>query len=205
MSGLSAEGSSNEQSLRKENLMHALSDWRELFIFAQNVLLWKKRYFSYIIAAVVTCLFLIWWWIEASIISTMAVLLFVLVTADYFLPTWGSRLRGSAPWESAQENEYEQVCTQLLNAYDWITKAWQYSQTKKHSNPKSYVVSVSAFLFILGMFGYSINNTFLLYVFVLCACLLPGAFHKGIVQQCIGTACRKFQKLKRGKEHSKVN
>ncbi|KAF6030669.1 ARL6IP1 [Bugula neritina] len=159
------DGNATTSLSEVEQLSKLLSTWKEVLIFTHNVLMWRESHYPYCIAGVVSFTFLVWWWLNASFLTTVAMVLLFLVLVDHFLYTFGSRLFNGKKWTGEHERQFEELCHLVLDSRKIAYSVYNHITDLKSKWPQLFVVVTCGILFLVGLVGYFINNALLLYLF----------------------------------------
>lgn len=113
--------------------------WREVIVHGSSVLKWEKSFYPGITCGVVTFLFLVLWWMRLSVLTTFALVAFLICVGDYFLPLLLKFVFKPENWTGAQEKRYEEVCREIYNGQVQLCNLW--TRFKMAKEQKSTMVS----------------------------------------------------------------
>ena len=156
-------------------------------------MIWSRPSDCFGLVKCVTGTFLLVWILNASVLTTLSVIGFILTITDYLAPLLCSNFIDSSKWGDNEEKIYESVCEDIATDIFLVMTVWNQWREMKETKPKLYSFILLTSLLMLAYIGNTINNLFLLYLLTMSLVLLPGLKHHGILQQIISQSIEKIK------------
>lgn len=148
-------------------------------------MIWSKPHDCPVVLGSVTFIFLLIWLLNASVLTTLSVIGFLVTVADYSVPLVCSNLFDASKWSDREERVYETVCEEIATVTFLVISLWNQWTEMKETKPKIYSFILLTSLLMMAYIGNTINNLLLLYLLTMTLVSLPGLKHHGILQQMI--------------------
>ncbi|XP_018561938.1 ADP-ribosylation factor-like protein 6-interacting protein 1 isoform X2 [Anoplophora glabripennis] len=182
-----------ESQIRKLRL--SLETWREVILRINEIMLWKKQWYSTAIMGGCTVMFMLIWLFEPNLLTIISLLGLVITVGDYVLPALIATLFKAEMWTSEKQTQYEEICTNIVlykTKFELLLSSYY---RMKVTNSKLYFTITIFGLAFLAWIGGTISNLFLTYVLFLFILLLPGMSHNGMLNKGSETLSKIFSDL----------
>ncbi|XP_054160352.1 ADP-ribosylation factor-like protein 6-interacting protein 1 [Oppia nitens] len=194
----STDSRSSGDTVIQNQLKNHLKDWKHLVVKLYSILIWEASdIYPLAIASVVSTIFLLIWYLDTSILTTLSVIGIVATVMDYGLPIVNHSLFNPNKWSASDEAKFETICTELVNNWTVVIKAYSQWQNTKNSNPKLYYAVLLSTLLSVSWIGNVVHNLLLTYLLVVFVALFPGLKHRGLIDKYLSVAMSSVCKLKR--------
>uniref|UniRef100_A0A023F7T8 Putative conserved plasma membrane protein n=1 Tax=Triatoma infestans TaxID=30076 RepID=A0A023F7T8_TRIIF len=187
-----------EKEVYVKKLKRGLDNWREVALLANSVLLWKKKYYPWIIMGCITLLFLELAYYDPSVLTIVSLTILCITLVDYFGPIISCTVWKQENWTANKERELEEICRSLANFLVTAKLTWTSLMDLKATRPNLYYTVTIIVLCILAWIGNNVNNFLITYSLVLVAFLMPGLIHNGIIQNYYQTLLMCLTQMLRG-------
>ena len=166
----------------------SLRGWKEIIVRLHSCMIWSQPHDCPVIVLSVSLVFVLVWLLNASVLTTLSVIGFVITVSDYAVPIVCSNFVDPSLWTEREDKVYDTVCEELATLTFLLMSMYNQWRQMKETKPKQYSFVLLTSLLMLAYIGNTINNLLLLYLVTMSIVLLPGLKHHGILQQIIKQA-----------------
>ncbi|CAH1402194.1 unnamed protein product [Nezara viridula] len=177
-----------EREIHLKKVKRALDNWREVALLVNSLLLWKKKFYPWLIVSVSSFIFVEIAYYNPSFLTSVGLILMTATLIDYAGPSVTAMIWKHEDWSGAKEREFEDMCRAVAGFIVQLKQIWISAMEIKVSRPYLYFAITITTSFTLAVIGNSVNNIFILFILTTAILLLPGMIHFGILQRYYAAA-----------------